>query len=306
MLIHREGAGKVCLFSSYFKSNQIPYYVKFYLKELRRFFDQVVMLTNNDREIESVDIGWLEEQGIDLMLVPNEGFDFGMWQKALPFLELGRLERLALVNDSCILFAPLDGYFDWYERVAPDVAGMVESHQIQWHIQSFFMVFSGRAISKAATYIVNNPADSLSYDEVVAIFELGLSAMLSTCRDLKIAVRHRLDGGRREANPSFLYVQLLLEVGLPLIKRKVMARVDLYSAKLNALAGRNPFPEFYIDVVKKMYRLEGELVARLFFESMVVDQRYARRFWRRVWRYRVLRWLGLKKKLVDNVTVLSE
>ena len=46
----------ICFFSSYYTSAQIPFYVKYYLEELKRHFTEVVFLTdekivnNSDQE----------------------------------------------------------------------------------------------------------------------------------------------------------------------------------------------------------------------------------------------------------------
>lgn len=217
MLIHRDGASKVCLFSSYFKSNQIPYYVKFYLKELRRFFDQVVMLTNNDRDIEAADVGWLAAEGIDLMLVPNEGFDFGMWQKAQPLLDLGRLERLALVNDSCVCLAPLDTLFQWMERQTALVLGVTKSNERSEHIQSYFICLEGDAVKVAIDYLRGADFGLLGYEDVVIFGEIGLSRRLQGS-GLELAAVVEL----KEGNPVLHQPWLVLDSGVPIIKRKVL------------------------------------------------------------------------------------
>lgn len=303
MLIHREGAAKVCLFSSYFTSNQMPYYVKFYLKELRRFFDQAVMLTNNDRDIDGADLAWLEEQGIDLMLVPNEGFDFGMWQKALQLLDLQRLERLALVNDSCILFAPLDNYFAWLERTEVDVAGMTESYEKTRHLQSYFLIFKGKAIRRVATYIMENPVSGMGYNNIVNTFELGMSASLLN-EGFSAAPRYGFEP-RCEGNPMYIYIAELIQAGLPMIKKRVVANESVGGGmKVMLGEGRNPFPGSYLRLIKGMYALSDDDVSALFAESRRGGRHNLLQFWRRYLRYRTMLFVGLLQSRNNAIRIV--
>lgn len=307
MLVHRLGARKVCLFSSYFKSNQIPYYVKFYLKELRRHFDQVVMLTNNDRDIESADISWLETQGIDLMPVPNEGFDFGMWQKALSLLDLGQLACLALVNDSCILFAPLDDYFQWLARVRVDVAGMTESYEKTRHLQSFFLVFQGeKAIAAAAGYIAESPVSGLDYQEIVNTFELGLSRHLYANESLVIKPRYQVEPLDGSSNPSYVYLSLLIAAGMPLIKKRIVAKEGIgIGMKKMIREGRSPRPEGYVRSIREKYALSQTEVDGLFADVIKSGRKNAPQFWRRYLRYRLFVFLGLLQRQKCGAKVIA-
>lgn len=304
MLIHREGASKVCLFSSYFKSNQIPYYVRFYLKELRRFFDQVVMLTNDDREIEAADIGWLKDEGIDLMLVPNEGFDFGMWQKALPLLDIERLERLALVNDSCILFAPLNDFFFWLKRTKPDVAGMTASNEKARHLQSYFLVFQGRSILQVGEYLAANQVSGMAYNDIVNVFEVGLSAWLMNEGGCALAARYEFVP-RCDGNPMYLYVAELIQAGMPMIKKRVVANESVgKSMRQMLMEGRSPIPSFYLEVIEDKCRLSDVEMEALFAGTRLVGKHNRLQFWRRYLRYRLMLVLGFLRKKECDVRVV--
>lgn len=292
---HKADASNVCLFSSYFKKETIPYYVKFYLQELTRFFDQVVMLTNDDRAIAAVDHEWLGSHGIDLMLVPNEGYDFGMWQKALPHFELARLKRLALINDSCILFAPLDDYFTWLDGGGADVSGMTESFERTPHLQSYFLVFQGPAIDKAAQYIQAHPVAGLDYQGVVDKFELGMSRMLYACGNLNVQPRYRIKGASRGGNPTYIYVSPLIRQGMPLIKKKVVSKEDAIPSLMKRIVreGFNPFPKHHIRVIREKHGLDSQLLDKLFADVLMSGRKNTKRFLRLFLRYKLMAMLGL-------------
>lgn len=283
--------GKVCLFSSYFVAEYIPAYVKRYLLELSRFFDTVLLITNDDKTLVEEDSRWLGEARIGLMLVKNEGFDFGMWQKAIKTLDLNAVERLGLVNDSCILFAPLDDFFTWFDDRHLDVGGMVESYEKTRHLQSYFLVVNRPAIAHVCQYILSHPVDVLGYDEIVATFELGLSSSLYEASQLNVAPRYRIYPPDALVNPSFVYARRLIEVGLPLVKRKLISKQGAGVAlKRTLLAGESPWPEALVALIQTRYGLSSGDTSLLFQADLQRGRQQLWQFRRRLLRYAVPAW----------------
>src|ERR1035438_10245432 len=105
----------ICFFSSYFRDEKIPYYIKFYLEELTKHFSEVILLTNEKKILER-DIHYLQKTNIKLKFVANEGYDFGMWYKAMKQFDILAYDRVGLINDSCVLFKKLDEPFDWINK----------------------------------------------------------------------------------------------------------------------------------------------------------------------------------------------
>jgi len=67
---------RICIFSHYFDENYIPLYVVVYLKELKNYFDEILLVTNS-RKIDNAET--IESLNIRLLPVENEGYDFGMF-----------------------------------------------------------------------------------------------------------------------------------------------------------------------------------------------------------------------------------
>ena len=114
----------ICFFSSYFTSDKIPYYVKYYLEELTIHFTEVILLTN-PKTLEPSESIYLSEKNIQLKIYKNEGMDFGMWYKAFKEYGIENYERAGLINDSCVLYKSLQPYFDWLNNSSLDYAGMI-------------------------------------------------------------------------------------------------------------------------------------------------------------------------------------
>ena len=141
----------ICFFASYFTGNRLPYYITVYLGELNKHFSEVVLLTSqNDLSIES--IAFLKAENIRLQIEENEGFDFGLWYKAFQKNEIETYDQIALVNDSCILFKPLNEFMEWSRSNASDLQGITRSNAIAPHIQSYFLIINKKAIPFVKEY----------------------------------------------------------------------------------------------------------------------------------------------------------
>ena len=66
----------ICLFSSYFNQQVIPYYIKFYLEELNKHFSEVVFITNqkelNSEELNAIALDLLHNNSVRLYGIGNE------------------------------------------------------------------------------------------------------------------------------------------------------------------------------------------------------------------------------------------
>ncbi len=208
----------ICLFASYFEQNTLPYYVKVYLKELKKHFTELVLLGHKD--LNSDDLEFLRKLGVSYQKENNEGYDFGLWYKALKTLKIETYDRIALVNDSCILFKPLNGFMTALENSKTDVYGMSLSEAVSKHLQSYFLVLNKKAIAPAMAYFqlsgINN-----SLQEVIRTYEIGLSQVLLE-KGLSLGAFVDNKGYRGEFSPYYHLLDHHLKQGIPLIKKKII------------------------------------------------------------------------------------
>lgn len=208
----------LCLFSSYFNAPDVPYYVEYYLLQLRKHFTRVVFLTNE----KSMNMTFFEQHGIECMIVKNEGYDFGMWGKAMQALPVSNYDYLALINDSCILFKPLDDDMQRMAQGTADVYGMVLSDRFATHLQSYFLVMNKKALMLAKTYF-DHTGLITEYREVIQRYEIGLSQHFLQS-GLKLEGLYNKGFSAFPKNPSFARIEALIDEGMPMIKKKIVFR----------------------------------------------------------------------------------
>jgi lipopolysaccharide biosynthesis protein len=235
----------ICFFSSYFQQNQIPLYVKVYLEELSRHFSEVVLITN-EKKMLNTEIQYLDKKNIKYLQVVNEGFDFGMWYKAMKVYDVLQYDRIGLINDSCILFKKLDETFKWINSGDWDYCGMVDSIEYSYHIQSYFIVINKNAILPVYNYFMQNGKRKDILD-VVKLYEIGLSTYLIE-KGLSLGSCFSITSS---LNPSLFCVTQLIEQGIPLIKKKIIFKS--FREEYRDLLGKNFIidPRYYIKLIKQ-------------------------------------------------------
>ena len=239
----------VCLYSSYFNQSSIPYYVKIYLENIVSFFSETIFVTN-DKVLDSESLAFLNDNKISLQKVKNEGYDFGMWYKAILKLDTTLYQQIALVNDSCILFKPLDEFMNWSKNDKSDLQGITRSEAFSNHIQSYFLIINKNAIQDAVDYfnfhkILSNVSD------VIESYEIGLSKYLIS-KGFKIGSFIDNNGYIGEFSPYYYCIDYHISNGIPIIKKKVLFesyRKDelLTLARMNF----NISVLYYIELIKK-------------------------------------------------------
>lgn len=239
----------LCLFAAYFRSRDLPYYITVYLKELKRHFDEVLLLCSQDG-LSEASRRFLLENGIGLRTEANEGFDFGLWYKGFQLKNVDDYDKIAFVNDSCMLFRPLDEFMKWSESNAADLQGMTISHAVSTHVQSYFLVFQKSAIPYVKQYFAQHGLKK-NIHEVIRDYEIGLSAFLVS-KGLKLDAFIDNNGYSGEFAPYYRCVNYHLDKGMPLIKKKIVLS-SYRKDELPTLArmGFNIDPDHYISLVKK-------------------------------------------------------
>jgi lipopolysaccharide biosynthesis protein len=208
----------ICFFASYFKDNQLPYYIKVYLRELKKHFNNVVLLTHQD--LPPSDIDFLNKRQIQLSVEKNEGYDFGMWYKAFQKYDVNAFDRVALVNDSAILFKSLDNFMSWVNSDSSDLQGMTFSESRGFHLQSYFIVINKKAIKPVEDYFKKQGIIP-DLQEVIKTYEVGLSQFVLS-QGLTISSYVDNNGYKGEFSPYYHLVDYHISKGIPLIKKKIL------------------------------------------------------------------------------------
>jgi len=254
----------ICFFSSYFKGDSLPYYCEIYLLELKKHFNEVVLLTTKKPNLSACNI--LNENGIELFIVNNEGFDFGMWSKAFDKYPVENYDRIALVNDSCILFAPLNRFMDWVNTTSADCYAISESHAISYHLQSYFMLLNKKAILALKNHFKQTGIQA-NIGDVIHKYEIGISTTWLT-NGLVLKAFLSNNGYQGEFSPYYYLIDAHLKQGSPMIKKKI-----IYSSyrkdELFTLLRMNfeIDPKYYLEKIKQ---LQGTHLL-LSYEKLLAD-----------------------------------
>ena len=208
----------LCLYASYVDGIGIPYYSIVYLKELKKHYSEVIYLHSNNLDFKAID--FFETQGITTKLVPNDGFDFGKWQKVLIDSLIMSYDQLALVNDSCVLFAPLDNALNWFTNSDNDFGGITVSLTPKKHVQSYFLVFKKSTFIDLLHFFKMN-STSNNIHQVIADFEIGLSQSLLS-KKFNCGSFLNNDEYHGEFSPYYQCVNSHLIQGSPMIKKKIL------------------------------------------------------------------------------------
>ncbi|MES2515827.1 MAG: hypothetical protein V4580_16860 [Bacteroidota bacterium] len=239
----------ICLFSSYFNQPDIPYYVRVYLENIIPYFSETIFITN-EKELSEESHYFLNLNNISILKVENEGWDFGMWYKAIIQLDTTQYQQIALVNDSCILFKPLDEFMNWSRKDTSDLQGITMSYAITPHIQSYFLIINKKAIQPTVDYF--NLHKLLPHvSDVIKIYEVGLSNYLIS-KGLTIGAFIDNNGYQGEFSPYYHCVDYHISKGIPVIKKKIIfesyRKDELFTlARMNF----NISVPYYIDLIKK-------------------------------------------------------
>jgi lipopolysaccharide biosynthesis protein len=239
----------LCLFSSYYESGPMPYDMVCYLKELKRHCQTVVFITNEKAFLEN-ELQFCRDFGIEFLPVENDGFDFGMWRKALKVFPPDTYDKVLLVNDSCILFKKLDNVFEKIEGSDWDYAGLLDSMQIQYHLHSYFLVIGKKAFTLLRQYFDEHNSQTNIY-QTIRTFEVGLSVYMEQC-GMKLGSVYHHNVCAPDLNPAYSGIEPLIKEGFPLIKKKIMFGT-FRKPEIRSLI-RNGFKwssDYYFDLIVK-------------------------------------------------------
>lgn len=169
-------------------------------------------------------------EGTVVIRKPNFGYDFGSAAVALDALPaIADAQHVALVNDSMIgPFAPLAPTLKAMEARPVDVQGLTDTRQYFQHLQSYFLLFTGRVLRDAplARFFRDVRIEPTKWD-IIRRYELGLSVLLRR-EGYSTAAAYRADDVVSAGyNPVITGWWKLLEMGFPFVKREILRNPDV-------------------------------------------------------------------------------
>lgn len=219
----------LCSFASYsYESIDIPLDVLIYISNLAKYFDHIILSTNINATDLSPTTTSLIPHNCTIYTIPNVGLDFGMHWRVLKHVQSRKdeFERIALVNDSCILLNDLESTINWGKD--RNFWGITKSLHYHPHIQSYFIIINGTTtIDTLFEFLTNN--DIYKYtkkDQIIQDFEIGLSKFMSS-KGIKLEalfshdnIEPKLKIHQKNINPAFTLWANLLRQKCPMIKKQ--------------------------------------------------------------------------------------
>lgn len=170
----------VCLFALFAADGRLSHSVLHYLGALRACDLSVHVALSGMTGPHPQDRERLDRLGIVAHPRPNEGLDFGAWQFLLRTGCAKDADLIVLANDS--VFGPVRDLRpilrDMLSRDL-DIWGMVESHEVAWHLQSWFIAMRAETLQRPAIMrVLELPFASMSKAEIVLHGEIGLGCAI--------------------------------------------------------------------------------------------------------------------------------
>jgi rhamnosyltransferase len=215
---------RVAIFAHYDPQNSIKRYIVHHLTALRELCDEVHFASTaqlSDEELAKLD-GIVSSH----ISCENAGYDFGMWAQVIHKLDLKKLDELVLTNSS--ILGPVSPLADAFERMRGthcDFWGLCDTLAIDYHIQSFFLVFRNSLLKSGQ--IERFFASVLPYRhklQVIRSYELGLTQFLLDQGFVPAALASVYDRRLRlgSGNPSIRAPMTLLKLGVPYVKVELL------------------------------------------------------------------------------------
>jgi lipopolysaccharide biosynthesis protein len=232
---------RVAIFAHYDGQNQVKAHSVHLLRALREDCDDVVFVSTS--ALPEPELDKVRPLCSRVGLKDNAGYDFGMWQHGLGWLDLSVWDELVLANSSFFgPISPLRGVFERMTKDPCDFWGMTDSFEISWHLQSYFIAFKKKVlVSPALRQFFDAVLPYRDKDQVIRSYEIGMTKFMceqgfrpaafvpfaswatSTARASKLR-------NKRE-NPTCFHPLRLIEAGMPLVKCQLLrdnpARVKL-------------------------------------------------------------------------------
>lgn len=169
--MHRLG-----ILSIYDKDGIIDASLRWYIQELYNFVDTLIIVSNGD--VKENEYQWLQEHCHRFVVRENKGYDAGAYKEVLESdCHLGEYDEVILSNDTFFgPFIPLGRIFEEVDDKPYDFWGLNRRHiPLYDFITSFFLVFRHKTIPAVVDYFHEAISDDLSRDDVLILFEQGIS-----------------------------------------------------------------------------------------------------------------------------------
>lgn len=223
----------LCVFSS-FSRRRVAEYVYHYLAEIQAAGCDIVFVSTSP-ELDPADIERLCGLCVKLIHRENRGYDFYSWKTGLRlYPDYPRHRGVLLLNDSVVgPFAPFSEILERAESSAYDLVGLTESTDIDWHLQSYFLLVKARPATAALLLAFFARVKPYSYKRtIIERYELGFSALAQKACSVGTLypsasipwAQDPGEGKKASLNPTLeLWRELIVGRRFPFVKKSLLS-----------------------------------------------------------------------------------
>jgi len=217
-----------CIFASFDLRSKLNDYVIFYLEELARYFDIFFITTAENLHSNTEALEKLEELCEAVVVRKNEGYDFGSWKLGLEKYR-ARLEDydgVLLANDSVYgPFFDLKSFIERFEDDGVDILGMTDSNELDYHLQSYFVMYKAKVLSGEAFWKFWSQV-SIQGDkwDIIKKYEIGLSQRMMRYGKYNISAYCDMSGYPNLNHTHVHWRDLILKKKFPFLKIELVKK----------------------------------------------------------------------------------
>lgn len=261
---------KLCIYSHFDRDHIIDSYVVFALKSMRALEYEIVFVSTSEK------LSYSERYKIrgyvsTLIVKKNIGYDFMSWKTGLYAAgDYTRYQQIVHMNDSIFfpLFDPRKMFAQMKERRA-DFWGLLDSYNIQYHVQSYFWVFEKNIVSSRFYHdFWNNCQVIHSKQALIDSYELQCAKQAAKAgfnvgsfvsfTQVYSTLRDNLDERERrlfaQVNPAYYFWDIMIETfHAPFLKKNILLKTH---------SDYNPDTYEWDEVLRKYCRYDSSLIDR--------------------------------------------
>jgi len=236
---------RIAVVAHYSQSDRVTESLAKYLNCLLDNSYSVILVSASESPDELIIDKNLKEK-ISILRKPNLGYDFGSWAVVLDkFPEILSAEKLLLTNDS--LIGPMSDFsaiIKDLEESPFDITGITDNLQLQYHIQSYLMLFKSTALKNLN---IQNFLKSVVHlglkNDVILKYELGLTRTAQLSGLFVGAIFPWNIIVQPGKNPSLAGWKRLIDLGFPFLKREAVRLASHSEVKLMTQYIQEKYPQ---------------------------------------------------------------
>ena len=255
---------RAAVFALYSANGKIENYVLSYLRKLKKHADAIVIFANCP--IFPAETEKLDELAVYCEFRQHDEYDFGSYKRGFNYLKQNGLlkgaEEVIFCNCSCFVAGDFDNVFSKIEadKDPNSFWGMIDSHEFQYHLQSYFYLFK-RNVWNHHSFLnfINDIKKQPHKFAVIQNYELKLTRHLHNFGFKPNCILKSKNNPFGVSNLT-LYPAYCLKQGVPLIKKSSLTSLNyngqgiIYS--LDAM--KEKFQESYEEVKHFSFFLNNE------------------------------------------------